>query len=90
MNQMRSKWEAAAIEGMILSTIDYPWNTRYNGERRQLGDREFLCKRKSQVLVPFLLDQVVTRIKEEKSNYNFLISILKTDETIWLTRVNLH
>ncbi|KAG7534507.1 hypothetical protein ISN45_Aa08g020560, partial [Arabidopsis thaliana x Arabidopsis arenosa] len=23
---MRSKWEAAAIEGVILSTIDYPWN----------------------------------------------------------------
>ncbi|CAL9243870.1 unnamed protein product [Arabidopsis halleri] len=80
---MGSKWEAAAIEGMILSTIDYACNTRNNGRRRQLelveklGDREFMSKRKSQVLVPLLQDQVVTRIKEEKKNKNFLTSILK-------------
>lgn len=75
---MKSKWEAAAIEGILLSIYDYAWNTCNNGERRQLDllkklyDREFMSTRKSQVLVPFLPDQVVTRIKEEiKSNNNF-------------------
>ncbi|VYS70581.1 unnamed protein product [Arabidopsis thaliana] len=33
---MGSKWEAAAIEGMLLSKVDYAWNTCSNGERRHL------------------------------------------------------
>ncbi|XP_010483157.1 PREDICTED: protein EFFECTOR OF TRANSCRIPTION 3-like [Camelina sativa] len=71
-------WEAAAAERMLLSRVEYALNRCKNGERRQLelltklNDPEFMSKRKSQVL-----DQVVTRIKEEKSNNNLLTSIIK-------------
>ncbi|XP_010443328.1 PREDICTED: protein EFFECTOR OF TRANSCRIPTION 3-like [Camelina sativa] len=68
-------WEAAATEEMLLSRYNYLWNTCSNGERRQLD--LLMSKRKSQVLVPSLPDQVVTRIKEETSNSNILGSILK-------------
>lgn len=73
--QMGSKREAEATEGMLLSTFDYAWNKGSNGERRQLdllkklGDRRFMSKRKSgisQVLFPFLRNQVGIKIKGEK------------------------
>ncbi|VVB16240.1 unnamed protein product [Arabis nemorensis] len=72
---MGSKREAEATEGILLSTFDYAWNKGSNGERRQidllkkLGDRGFMSKRKSgisQVLFPFLRNQVGIKIKGEK------------------------
>ncbi|XP_023633424.1 LOW QUALITY PROTEIN: protein EFFECTOR OF TRANSCRIPTION 3 [Capsella rubella] len=83
-------WEAAAAERMLLRIVDYPLNRCNNGTRREvevtkLCDPKFMSKRKSQVLDPFLEDQVVTRIKEE----NHLVNRSKLTHTFQICSVGL-